>query len=221
MFDLWWGKVFNFVLAITLNSSNANCLFNPLINSEKVLLSKVAAGDENAFAELFKNYYNQLGGFIMRLTESEALTQEIVQDVFLKIWINRTALSEIDCCKAYLQVVAKNHAFNCLKQIARENSRKKEWVNTVLRLASNDMEETNAVNNNLIDEAVALLPPQQKKVYTLSRIEGLKQEEIAKALNISLETVKKHMVLALRFLKNYLRTHTSLFLFFMAAFFKD
>ena len=51
----------------------------------------MAAGDENAFAELFKNYYNQLGGFIMRLTESEALTQEIVQDVFLKIWINRTA----------------------------------------------------------------------------------------------------------------------------------
>mgnify|MGYP000597832205 CR=1 FL=1 len=126
MFNLWWGKVFNFVLAITLNSSNANCLFNPLIENEKVLLSNVAAGDENAFAKLFKNYYNQLGGFIMRLTESESLTQEIVQDVFLKIWINRTALSEIDCFKAYLPVVAKNHAFNCLKQIARENSRKKE-----------------------------------------------------------------------------------------------
>ena len=156
MVDLWWCKVFNFDLAITLNSSNLNCLFYPLIENEKVLLSNVAAGAENAFEELFKNYYNQLTGFIMRLTEAEALTQEIVQDVFLKIWINRTALSEIDCCKAYLQVVAKNHAFNCLKQIARENSRKKEWVNTVLRLASKDVEETNEVNNNLIEEAVAL-----------------------------------------------------------------
>ena len=85
----------------------------------------MVAGDENAFAKLFKNYYNQLGGFIMRLTESEALTQEIVQDVFLKIWINRAAPAEIDCFKAYLQVVAKNYAFNCLKQIARENSHKK------------------------------------------------------------------------------------------------
>jgi len=154
--DLWRGKVFNFIVAITLNSSNANCLFNHVIENEKVLLSNVAAGDENAFEELFKNYYNQLTGFIMRLTESEALTQEIVQDVFLKIWINRTALSEIACFKAYLQVVAKNHAFNCLKQIARANSRKKEWVNTVLRLVSNDVKETNEVNNNLIEEALAL-----------------------------------------------------------------
>ena len=141
MVDLWRYKVFNFVVAITSNSSKANCLFNPLIDTEKELFYKVAAGDENAFTELFKNYYNQLGGFITRLTESETLTQEIVQDVFLKIWINRTALAEIDCFKAYLQVVAKNHAFNCLKQIATENSHKKEWVNTVLRLASNDMRE--------------------------------------------------------------------------------
>ncbi len=189
--------------------------------NEKVLLCKVAAGDENAFAQLFKNFYNQLGEFIMRLTESETLTQEIVQDVFLKIWTNRVVLVEIDCFKAYLLVVARNHAFNCLKQIARENNRKKEWVNTVIRLAANEVEEiTPTETGNLIDAAVALLPPQQKKVYTLSRQEGFKQEEIARELNISLETVKKHMVLALRFLKHHLRRNSSLFSFFVLSFFQ-
>ena len=189
---------------------------NSSIDNEKLLLLKVAKGDENAFAQLFKTHYNLLGSFIMRITESELLTQEIVQDVFLKIWVNRTALAEIDCFKAYLLVVSRNHTLNCLKQIARENNRKKEWVNSVLRNASNDVEEMDTIDRgSLIDEAVTLLPPQQKKVFTLSRIDGLKQQEIARELNISLETVKKHMVLALRFLKYHIRTNISLFLLVM------
>ena len=152
----------------------------------------------------------------MRITESELLTQEIVQDVFLKIWVNRSALAAVDCFKAYLLVVSKNHTLNCLKQIARENNRKKEWVNSVLRNASNEVEEMDTIDrDSLIDEAVTLLPPQQKKVYTLSRRDGLKQQEIARELNISLETVKKHMVLALRFLKYHIRTNISLFLLCM------
>ncbi len=189
------------------------------IHSEKLLLQRVANGDENAFAQLFKTHYNHLGGFIMRITESESLTQEIVQDAFLKVWTNRSALAEINCFSAYLQVVARNHAFNCLKQIARENSRKKEWVNTVLRLATNDTDDKDAVDTgSLIDEAIKLLPPQQKRVYTLSRQDGMKQEEIARELGISLETVKKHMVLALRFLKGHIRTNMSIFVFYTSFF---
>lgn len=188
----------------------------------KVLLLKVADGDEIAFGQLFKIYHNQLGEFIMRFTESRQLTQEIVQDVFLKIWINRSAMAEVDCFKAYLLVVARNHAFNCLKQIAREKSRKKEWVNTVLQNASIYIEEpVNDENILLIDEAVELLPPQQKKIYTLSRIDRRRQDEIAKELNISLETVKKHMVLALRFLKNYLRTRVGLFMLLVVSLLKN
>ena len=186
------------------------------------MLLKVSEGDEHAFGEIFKTHCNQLGEFILRITESEQLAQEIVQDVFLKIWLNRRLLAEIDCFKAYLFVIARNHAFNCLKQIAREKSRKKEWVNTVLHHAVNSFWEPAGIDTGkLIDEAVELLPPQQNKVYLLSRREGLRQEEIAGKLNISLETVKKHMVLALRFLKNHLRTHTNLLLLFVAGFFRD
>ncbi|MEO5889333.1 MAG: RNA polymerase sigma-70 factor [Ferruginibacter sp.] len=188
----------------------------------KELLVKVAAGDEAAFAQLFKMHASQLGGFILRITESEQLTQEIVQDVFLKIWVKRASLADLHCFKAYLLVIAKNHAFNCLKQIAREKSRKKEWVNIMLHNAVNNADEPETIDNaHVIDEAVELLPPQQKKVYTLSRQNGMKQEEIARELNVSLETVKKHMVLALRFLKNYVRTHIELFIIFTAVFCKE
>lgn len=190
-------------------------------NNIKWLLLKVADGDEYAFGQLFKIFYNQLGDFILRITESEQLTQEIVQDVFLKIWINRSSVGQLDCFKAYLLVVARNHAFNCLKKIASEKIREKQWVNTVLHEAANNVQDTVTTDTNkLIDEAVELLPPQQQKVYILSRIENMKQEEIARELNISLETVKKHMVLALRFLKNYLRTNLSFFMFSIAVLFK-
>jgi RNA polymerase sigma-70 factor (family 1) len=190
-------------------------------NNIKALLLRVSEGDEYAFGEIFKAHCHQLGEFILRITESEQLAEEIVQDVFLKIWLNRRSLAEIDCFKAYLYVMARNHAFNCLKQIAREKSRKKEWVNTVLHHAVNNFwEPAGTDTGKLIDEAVELLPPQQNKVYLLSRYEGLRQEEIASKLNISLETVKKHMVLALRFLKNHLRTHTN-FLLFIVGFLRD
>lgn len=190
-------------------------------NSLKALLIKVAEGDEKAFGEVFKIYYNQLGDFIMRITESETMTQEIVQDVFLKIWINRSSLAKIECFKAYLLVVARNHTFNCLKQIARERVRNREWVKTVNNQVSVNVEESFAINaEDLVDEAIELLPPQQKKVYTLSRRNGMKQAEIANELNISLETVKKHMVLALRFLKNHLRSYANHFILSIGVFFQ-
>lgn len=186
----------------------------------------MAEGNEQAFAQLFKMHYNQLGDFIFRITESKQITQEIVQDVFLKIWINRSSLATIESFKAYLMVVARNHAYNCLKQIAREKSRQKQWADTVLLQAVTKELETvpghdAADRGKLLEEAVALLPPQQKNVYLLSRQEGISHEGIAKRLNISHGTVKKHMVLALRFLKNHLRTNSNLLILFITTSFRN
>ena len=192
----------------------------------KELILKVSEGDETAFRGIFNIYYNQLAGFIFRISGSEQLAQEIVQDVFLKIWINKKELVNIECFKAYLFVVAKNHAFNCLKQIAREKTKQQEWVNTVLVNASADNNNNNddaaasAQSEKVIEQAVAMLPPQQKRVYLLSRIDGKKQQEIAAELNVSLETVKKHMVLALRFLKNHVRTNMGILAIFSALIIK-
>ena len=188
-------------------------------DNEKLLLIKISQGDEIAFGQLFKTYYNQLGDFILRITESALLTQEIVQDVFLKVWINRNSLATVNCFKAYLLVIARNHTINCLKQIARERCQQKEWVNSVLHQAVNNAEEAyTSDTGKLIDEAVELLPARQKKVYTLSWQMGIRQQEIARELNISQQTVKKHMALAIRFLKRHLRTYTGFILLMITSF---
>jgi RNA polymerase sigma-70 factor (family 1) len=180
------------------------------INPEELLLN-ISEGDHKAFAVLFKMYYKKVEEYIFRITDSELLTQEVVQDVFAKMWAGRGTIKEIKCFKAYLLVVARNHAFNCLKRIAREKQREKEWIHNTLKSISQETEESDGIDyNSLIDAAIELLPSQQKKVYLLSRVNKMKQEEIASELNIALETVKKHMVLALRFIKNNIRQPNSI-----------
>jgi len=171
----------------------------------KLLLLKVAAGNENAFTELFKYYDSQLNGFVLNITKSPTLAEEIVQDVFLKIWQNRTSLTEVDSFKAYLFVIARNYTFDCLKQINRKKKREKEWANTLVNHSLTEPIESSTYNSHeKIDRIIKRLPPRQKKIYTL-RSEGMKQAEIAQNLNISTETVKKHTYLAMRFLKDQLK----------------
>jgi len=182
---------------------------------EKILLSRVAQGDEAAFSILFYSYHNKLGAYILRLTASFPLTEEIVQDVFLTIWQNRACLGDINRFEPYLFVIARNRAFNCLKQMARENTRRREWASLAQLEMADAPERTGGyqmhvspdVRYRLIDKAIDKLPPQQKKVYLLHNQEGMGYQAIALQLGLSATTVKKHMSLALRNIREYVHSH--------------
>jgi RNA polymerase sigma-70 factor (family 1) len=174
----------------------------PLPN-ETELIKQVACGSERAFTKLFDAYYRQLGEYVVRLTESVELAEEIVQDVFIKIWTKRECLTEIDNFSYYLFIISRNQTYNFLRKKASERVRQLAWEKQfeeeIYELDQVSIEESYRIQ---IDKAVNKLPPQQQKVYLLSRNERLKYEEIATVLNISAETVKKHMKLALRSIKN-------------------
>jgi len=175
------------------------------VKNEAELLKLVAKGDERAFTELFDAYYRQLGEYVYKLTESIEVTEEIVQDVFIKIWLKKEKLLELDNFSYYLFILSKNQTLNHLRKKANDKVRQLEWLKqfeeeVYIPDDSSVIEEY----RSLMDEAIEKLPPQQKKVYKLSREERLKHEEIAKMLDISPETVKKHIKLALRFIKNEL-----------------
>jgi RNA polymerase sigma factor (sigma-70 family) len=182
-------------------------MLNDSTQNTNLLLHEVAKGNESAFGELFNRYGIQLNAYIFNITKSEPLTRELVQDVFLKIWMNRSCLRQIECFRSYLFVIARNLTFDCLKQIKRRKKREKEWMNIAINHPSNQItESTTNISHEKIEAAVKLLPPQQKKVYICKK-NGMKGMEIAKELNISEGTVKKHMVLAMRFLKNHIRAN--------------
>jgi RNA polymerase sigma-70 factor (ECF subfamily) len=169
------------------------------IYEEKELLCRVAKGDEAAFGVLFHAYHQRLGAYIYRLTESFTATEEIVQDVFVKIWLKRATLSEVDHFDAYLFTAARNHAFNYLRKLARERAHQAS-----LPAEEAVVEEEPDQRAALLEQAISHLPRQQKNVYLLHRRQGLSHAEIAEHLHLSVETVKKHMSLALRSIRDYL-----------------
>jgi RNA polymerase sigma-70 factor (ECF subfamily) len=169
-------------------------------DNERALLCRIAEGDEAAFSELFRAYHQRLGAYVYRLTESRPATQEIVQDVFVKIWVKRAILTEVTNFDAYLFTAARNHVFNYIRNMARERSRQAALEADVVVETETPEEDYHA----LLDEAVAQLPQQQQRVYRLHKQEGLSHAEIATRMQLSVETVKKHMSLALRAIRDRL-----------------
>ncbi|MCU7550113.1 sigma-70 family RNA polymerase sigma factor [Chitinophagaceae bacterium LB-8] len=167
---------------------------DPLLYDETTLLVLVAKGDETAFRQLFKHWQPFLSTHIFRITESRELTEEIVQDVFLKIWMSRESLSEIENFKAYLIVVSRNHAINALRKVAKESRQWKYWVREYTE--TEKAADPSIIYYSMIDEAIDRLPSRQKEVYLLHRHERLTYHQIAEQLGISKETVKTHLELA-------------------------
>lgn len=176
------------------------------ITNEKEILYKISKGDQRAFTVLFDFYYQGLGSYIYKITESREVTEEIVQEVFIKIWEKRDMLGNIGSFKSYLFVLSKNKTLDYLRQAAKERTHH-------FYLTKDFSEESYVIDGHspveeyslIIEKMVSKLPAQQQQVYHLSRHEKLKYEEIAFQMGISKETVKKHMQLALAFLKQHVK----------------
>ncbi len=178
------------------------------LDNENELLLLVAEGDERAFRQLFDHYWNKIYSVTLTLTKSAALSEEIVQDVFLKIWLKREQLPSVEKFDAFLFTVARNHIYNELRRKTMEQPFVEHLEQHFLE-SSALPEQVMLVKETklLIDKAVQQLPEQQRAVFELSRNEGLDYNAIAEQLGISRSTVKNHMTKALQFLRQYLNTH--------------
>lgn len=171
------------------------------IHTNLDLLQRVAKGDEQAFTNLFYQWEPFLFTHIYRITESKTIAEEIVQDVFLKIWQTRETLAEIRNFKAYLLSISKNHAINVLKRMAREFRNWENWVKD--NVITSDDEDSTQLYFSLIDEAVDNLTERQRQVYIMHRQQRKTYQEIAKELGIGRESVKTHLQLALKHITTY------------------
>jgi len=173
---------------------------------EKGLLLRVSEGDEIAFRQLFDTYRNKLYSYILKITDSKEAAEDVLHDIFLKLWTNREKLPEIEHLNPYIHRMAHNHAHNGLRKMAKETLMMAELEKGSYYESSDpDDQLVRKEVRQFIHDAINKLTPQQKEVFRMSREDGLKHEEIAQRLNISILTVKKHMSDAL----NYLRKEIS------------
>ncbi len=172
---------------------------------ETELFAQIARGNEKAFAQLMYEFSDVLGVYIFRLTHSREMAEEIVQDVFLKIWQNRESLPNVGNIKAWLFVVSRNRAISVLRKVINERLNYAKMVNSLTLVeGDDDMEERYKAMENAIES----LPPQQKRAYILNRREGFSYNEVAKQMGLSKETVKKHLQHATHFIASKVKQTT-------------
>jgi RNA polymerase sigma-70 factor (family 1) len=182
------------------------------LKDEKEILTKISSGDARAFAALFEGYQGLVYSFAKRLTRSEALAEDVVQEIFLKIWLGRETLGAIDNFGAYLNRAVRNHSLNVLRQIAQQ-ARMSQELGLV---TPQEIRETEAYldlkeSEMILGLALQSLTPQQRQVFLLCREEGLKYEEVAARLQISPLTVHSHMKQALKSIRNYFKDNLGVY----------
>ncbi len=168
------------------------------------LLKLVAAGDEKSFRILFEKYRSRFYAVALKMTASDVIAEEMVQDIFIKIWQKREELANIDNAEAYFFTTLYRQVYKHYKKLALD----RKLLKLISESASfhNITEETLLLRESerLINEAVAKLPLQQQKVFRLSRQDGFSREQIAEQLHISPHTVRNHLADATKFIRTYL-----------------
>jgi RNA polymerase sigma-70 factor (ECF subfamily) len=178
-------------------------LLDPLEYEDRELLLLITAGDQNAFAQLFNKYRRKVLFIASDLLHSKEAAEDVLQNVFTKLWVNREKATEINQFSAYLNIMVRNEVFNIL----RRKSYLDAFIEEHIGEESHELQigEEFEERQRKFRMAVEQLTPQQRKVLELCGMEGYKQAEAAKLLGISTGTVKKHMADALRDVRKFLK----------------
>ena len=187
------------------------------------LYKRIADGDEAAFASLFNRFYPLLRPFIFKMTRSADKTEEMLQETFMRVWLNRDQLPEIENMHAWIFTIASRQCLNAIRKDL--NHRKKlaalqqQESGTELNTPFDKTQLTEITR--LVMEAINKMPAQRQRIYRMSREQGLKHAEIARALSISVATVKNVLVVALKDIRAYLATsgHAISLLYILIMFF--
>ena len=180
--------------------------------SDRILIIGLKYGDEKCFEELFRKYYPRFRAFAYRLIHDRHHAEDILQNVFMKLWMNRMTINENASIVSYLFVLARNEILNYLRynrMHPRLDGIEAESGATVNN--EFDFNELYATISNIIETK---LPQRRREIFKMNRFEHQSAAEIAKRLDLSVRTVEKHIELALKTIRSILGPILSLILFF-------
>ncbi len=174
--------------------------------SNKELLLQIKKDDQLAFYNLYERYSKRIYGFVLQYLKIEKDAEEIVQEVFIIIWEKRKTINTYSSFESFLFTVAYNSTISLLRKRITEEKYLAHLKS--IQKINEAPELTNELYfdelNQQIESLLNKLSPRQKEIFELSRKEGLSHEQIAKKLNITINTVKKHISNTISFLKSHL-----------------
>jgi len=177
-------------------------------SNDKLLVKQLISGNEKAFRGLFDKYRNDVYAFSKSMLKKTELAEEIVQETFLKIWLHREKLNADLSFKSYLFTIARNLTYNMISKATTQQKLKEAvFYSSIKEHNKTDHKIQEADYEIIKQKAIAQLPPRRKKIFELSRDEGMSYEDISKELNISVSTVKGQMSKALETIRTFLNKH--------------
>jgi len=182
-------------------------------DTEKEILLRLIQGDEQAFEKIYRLYSNRLYGKLLKLLKSVPQTEEIVQDVFLKIWEYRASIDPEKSFRAFLFKIAENKAFDFFRKAALHKAFETELI--ALSTSNHTMLEELIADEErsvLLEKAINNLPPQRQQVFRLCKLERKSYTEVSQLLGISLSTISDHIVKATKSIRTQLEPYNNIVL---------
>lgn len=165
------------------------------------LIPDIQQGDIEAFKLVYDHFHEKLYFYIVKHSGSAYIAEEIVQTTFIKLWEKRSALSVQHTLSSQVFRIAKSLLLDHLRKAYREEKYKVVARHTLFNTEDGEGKIIAKEHLALIHETIEHLPPMRKKIFKLSRVDGLSYKEIAEKMSLSPKTVENHILLALKQLK--------------------
>jgi RNA polymerase sigma-70 factor (ECF subfamily) len=176
--------------------------------NEKELLTRVAGGDRGAFKQLYDLYWDDIYYIALSFLKSPEWSQDVIQDIFIKIWQKRATLPAVEQFKSYLFIIARNELISALRQKMRADGHNDQYRQHLPeQFLAPDQSFAVKELETQIGQAVQQLPEQQKRIFLMTRNDGLSHDEIAQQLGLARKTVANNITKALNHIRDYLLAH--------------
>lgn len=176
---------------------------------ERKLLYRVRDGDKDAFQNIYQLYCPKLRAYILKFVKAPQYAEDIVQDVFLKLWEIRGSIDPEKYFSGYIFTITRNLIFKFFKTAAHSEELVDDVLISYLPGDANvqELSEWKELNKH-IQLAVQMLPPKRQEVFLLCKEENLSYEQVSRRLGISRNTIKEHMVYAMKFIREHLKSQS-------------
>lgn len=180
-----------------LSGQNDNSYIEPL--------DLIKKGDKKAFESVFKAYYQDLVNYSHQFIQLQAISEEIVQDVFVSYWERRDTVEIKSSLKSYLYRAVKNRTINYIRLQLPKDQKTSDIDEVPIMVAEESGGEDLSLLHKLISSEINKLPAKCRTIFLLSRTEGLSHKEIAEELDLSVKTIENQIGIALKRLREVLK----------------
>jgi RNA polymerase sigma-70 factor (family 1) len=182
-----------------------------LLLTEKELVELLKNGNKCAFDQLYHNYKGRIYHNILKIVKLEGVAEEILQELFVKLWTGRENLDADKSFRSYLFKIAENLVYDFFRRAARDKKMEAYLVSVAAPQNSPTEEQLYyKEGNHVLNQAIELLSPKRKQVYILCKVEGKSYEEVSRLLGVSISTINEHIVKASQVVRKYFQLSTNI-----------